>query len=174
MKFSSDRDARVIRQNRHHSNIQCRVKLFCTWLAIRMLFALLICAAGMLKATLSAQTALPFEVSNPKHINWSTDEAGRIYMSACELVARSIRPERPPRLVPKFVLVLGASEDETVRKGSRSEVRLKTWNPVRFAKAMVLMATREIFKDDDVEHLTRDTLITARASVSVGELKQKK
>jgi len=131
------------------------------------------CAVALLRGNGSAQAALPFEVVNPKHLNWSTDEAGRIYVSACELVARSIRPEKPPRLSPKFVLVLGANEDETIRKGATSEVRLKTWSPARFAEAMVVVTLREIFKNQDITNLTRDTLIAAQASVSVSELARK-
>lgn len=134
------------------------------------------CVVVLRGANATAQTTapLPFEVSNPKHLEWSTDEANRIYMSACELVARTIRPEKPPRLAPKFVLVLGTAENETLRSGPTAEVHLKEWNPARFAEAMVLMATREILKGEDVINLTRDTLMAAGASVSVTELKSRK
>jgi hypothetical protein len=133
----------------------------------------LICALAMMHGSVRAQAVVPFEVQNPKHLNWSTEEAVRIYSSACELVARSIRPEKPPRLSPRFVLVLGAREDETVRRGATSEVRLKTWNPARFAEAMVVVTLREIFKNEDITNLTRDTLIAAQASASVSELARK-
>src|SRR5579863_2152392 len=58
--------------------------------------ALLLGVLALLGVTASAQTSsqLPFDVSNPKHLDWPTDEANRIYASACELVARSIRPEK--------------------------------------------------------------------------------
>jgi hypothetical protein len=131
-------------------------------------------AGAQTSSASSSPLSLPFEVSNPKHLEWPTDEANRIYASACELVARSIRPEKPPRLAPKFVLVLGANADETLRNGTTAEIHLKKWNPARFAQAMVLMATREIFKTEDVMILTRDTLTAARASVSVNELERKK
>src|SRR5882724_4863650 len=72
-----------------------------------------------------AQDSLPFAVSNPKHQKWGMEEAGRIYLSACALVARTVRPERPPHLHPGFVLVLGAENDETVRTGTVSEIHLK-------------------------------------------------
>jgi hypothetical protein len=130
-------------------------------------------AVAGLAVSSHAQTGLPFEVSNPKHLKWSTEEADRIYASACELVARSIRPEKPPRLAPKFVLVLGAKEDSTVRDGDSSEVHLRTWDPARFAQAMVIVAMREVLRNEDVTHLTRDTLMAAQASVSVSELKRK-
>jgi hypothetical protein len=55
-----------------------------------------------------AQTsASPFTVTNPKHKKWPVDEASRIYLSACQYVARAIRPEKPPHLLPTFVLVFG-------------------------------------------------------------------
>jgi hypothetical protein len=136
------------------------------------------CITALLNTSVTAQTSstssLPFEVSNPKHLGWSTDEANRIYISACELVARTIRPEKPPKLAPKFVLVLGTSDNETLHSGPNAEVHLKEWNSARFAEAMVLMATREILKNEDVRSLTRDTLMAAGASVSVSDLKNRK
>jgi len=152
--------------------LDCRLPSAANW-RIGILAAL-ISTLATLSSSGRAQTSLPFEVSNPKHLNWSTEEADRIYSSACELVARSIRPEKPPRLEPKFVLVLGADADETVRDGTKSEVHLKKWNPAHFAEAVVLMATREILKREDVSHLTHDTLVAAGASVSVNELRRKK
>lgn len=135
-----------------------------------------ICMVALLEALSSAQTSTPllFEVSNPKHLALPADEANRIYSSACELVARSIRPEKPPRLAPKFVLVLGTDADETLRSGPTAEIHLREWNAARFAEAMVLMATREILKGEDIMNLTRDTLLAAQASVSVSELKRQK
>ena len=134
---------------------------------------LALCAILVLSVSACSQTTTHFEVSNPKKLQWSMDQAERIYASACELVAKSLRPEKPPRLAPKFLLVLGADQDEMLHNGTTAEIRLKSWNPARFAQAMVLMATREILKSDDLEHLTRDTLIAAGASVSVGDLKRK-
>jgi len=51
-----------------------------------------------------AQNTLPFEVSNPSNKKWSPAEASRIYDSACDVLARTIRPEKPPHLRPKFRL----------------------------------------------------------------------
>jgi hypothetical protein len=141
-------------------------------LTLRVVVTIIGVGAGLALSS-HAQSSLPFDVSNPKHLKWSTEEADRIYASACELVARSIRPEKPPRLVPKFTLVLGAKEDSTLRNGETSEVHLRAWNAGRFAEAMVLVAMREVLKSEDVTNLTRDTLIAAHASVSVNELKRK-
>jgi hypothetical protein len=120
-----------------------------------------------------AQNASPFVVSNPKHQKLPIEEASRIYDSACTLVARAIRPEQPPHLQPKFTLVLGAQNDEIVRDGAGSEVHLKTWNSVNFAQAVVMLASREILKTDDVRELVRAAVLSARASVSISELRQK-
>jgi hypothetical protein len=121
-----------------------------------------------------AQGSLPFEVSNPKHLKWPVAEAGRIYASACELVARAVRPERPPRLQPKFVLVLGAGANQIVRNDGTSEIHLTKWDPGQFAEAMVVLTTREVVKNEDVRELARSALIAAEATVSVSELKEKR
>ena len=164
----------------NHPARQAKLQSICTRQPLRGLaltVACFTCITALLNPSVPAQTsstALPFEVSNPKHLQWSTDEANRIYMSACELVARTVRPEKPPKLAPKFLLVLGTSDNETLRSGPIAEIHLKEWNPARFAEAMVLMATREILKTEDVVSLTRDTLVAAGASVSVSDLKSRK
>jgi len=185
MEFCSNRAIQAIVRKRSNNPVLLSTSQYVRRLAVNRrtlncrtmsALTLLVCGITMLGAGASAQTSpdLPFEVSNPKHLELPTDEANRIYSSACELVARSIRPEKPPRLAPRFVLVLGADANETLRNGALAEIHLKEWNPARFAEAMVLMATREILKNEDVMNLTRDTLMAAQASVSVSELKRKK
>ena len=129
-------------------------------------------AVALLCANCAGQTSPLFEVSNSKHIQWSAEEAGRIYSSASELVARTIRPERPPYLHPRFVLVLGTQENETIRKGDVSEIHLKSWKPENFAEAVVLMAIREVIKSDKVADLVRSTVVSAGTSVSVNDLRR--
>lgn len=119
-----------------------------------------------------AQSPLPFEVSNPKHQKLPIDEAGRIYISACSLAARTIRPERPAHLRPKFTLVMGAADDQMVRDEAGSEIHLKVWNPATFAQAVVILAAREILKNEDVEGIVRTAVLSAQASVSVNDLRQ--
>jgi hypothetical protein len=120
------------------------------------------------------QSAAPFGVSNPRNKKWPADEAARIYFSACDRVARTIRPADPPHLLPKFVLVLGAQSNETVREGKVSEVRLKDWDESAFAQAVVILAAREIISPEDMAHLKRDALTYARASVLVGDLREER
>jgi hypothetical protein len=127
-------------------------------------------ASGLAQSV--AQEAAPIGVSNPKNKKWPVEEATRIYFSACDRVARTIRPGNPPHLRPSFVLVLGAQNDETVRDGKVSEVRLKNWDPAAFAQAVVILAAREILSPDDLAHIAQDALTYARASVSVSDLRQ--
>ena len=126
---------------------------------------------AMITAMAMAQTPdLPVRVSNPKHKKWSVDEAQRIYFAACDRVARTVRPEKPPRLQPKFVLILGADDNEAVRVGNTAEVRLKEWNPGAFSDAVVVMASREILDPRQLASLGREALLSAEASASVNDL----
>jgi hypothetical protein len=133
--------------------------------AFGLVLALMLLSVGSL-----AQTALPFQVANPKHKQWPADEAARIYSSACELAARAIRPEQPPHLRPKFVLVLGADANETVRYGDVSELRLQKWESVKFAQAVVVMAIREVVPNDQIPGLVRSAVLSSQATVTAKEL----
>jgi len=125
----------------------------------------------MISALGVAQTSeLPFSVSNPKHKKWPVDEAERIYFAACDRVAKAIRPEKPPRLEPKFVLILGAAANEAVRVGNSSEIRLKDWNSGAFSDAVVVLAAREILDPHQLASLSHDALLSAEATVSVSDL----
>jgi hypothetical protein len=119
-----------------------------------------------------AQDALPFAVSNPKHKKWSAEEAGRIYYSACDLLARTIRPEKPPRLHPKFLLVMGADDNELVRTDTAVEIHLKAWDPDKFAEGVVVAATRELLQGDDLTKIARQSVSSAQATVSVVDLRK--
>ena len=133
-------------------------------------------AATMVAAvpTFAQNPDLPFTVSNPKHKKWPVEEAQRIYFAACERVARAIRPEKPPRLLPAFVLVLGSEKNEALRVGETSEIHLKEWNPTAFSQAVVVMAARAIFDNSQIASLSREALMSAQASVSVTELHEGK
>jgi len=59
-----------------------------------------------------------------------------------------------------------------VRDGVVSEIHLKSWNSTHFAEAVVLMATREVLKNEDVADIVRYAVISAQASASVRDLRQ--
>jgi len=137
------------------------------WLITTLCLLLLAASAGLAHA----QNGLPFEVSNPKNKKWSPTEAGRIYASACNLLARTVRPENPPQLHPRLVLVLGADADEYVRDGPVNQVRLKSWNPEKFAEAVVLGAVREVLRTDDLKRVAHESVSLADAAIPANELK---
>ena len=133
-----------------------------TWIALLV--------SMMSSMALAQSSDLSFSVSNPKHKKWPADEAQRIYVAACDRVARTIRPEKPPRLQPQFVLILGADHNEAVRIGKISEIRLKEWNPGAFSDAVVVMAAREVLDPRQLASLSREALLSAQATVSVADL----
>lgn len=116
---------------------------------------------------------LPFEVQNTKKQQWLPGEATRIYNSACELVARSIRPDNPPRLQPRFRLVLGADDNEFVRDGVVDEIRLKSWNPEKFAEGVVIVAIRDVLHAQDLEKIAHQSVVLADSTLDVRELRQR-
>jgi hypothetical protein len=135
-----------------------------------------ICLAVTLALLCAAAGAqdVPFEVSNPKHKKWPVEQAARIYRSACDLVARTVRPEKPPQLRPKFVLVLGADADQISRRDGLMEVRLKSWHPEHFAQAVVIMATEDIVRREDIPDIAHSALHSSEASISVEDLRQER
>jgi hypothetical protein len=131
-----------------------------------VLFLCLIVIAGRVIATAQTQApALPFEVSNPKNKQWSPAEANRIYSSACQLLARTIRPDKPPDLHPSFRLVLGARNDEFVRDGARVEVHLRNWQPEIFAQAVVAIAVRDLLQGDQLWQVAHQSVVVANSTV---------
>ncbi len=117
-----------------------------------------------------AQSTLPFEVSNPGNKKWSPAEASRIYDSACDLLARTIRPEKPPHLRPKFRLVLGADGNQFVNEDGTTEIQLKSWNPEKFAQGVVVVAVRDVLRADDLARVAHQSVSLAASTVSVHDL----
>ena len=120
-----------------------------------------------------SQNGAPFEVLNPKKQHWYRVEATRIYTSACDLVARSIRPDKPPHLEPRFRLVLGADDDEFVRAGAINEIRLKSWNPEKFAQGVVVVAVRDVLHPDDLAKIAHQSVVLADSTLDVRELRER-
>jgi hypothetical protein len=119
------------------------------------------------------QQTTMFDVKNPKNQRWYPVEARRIYTSACDLVARSIRPDAPPRLQPRFRLVLGADENEFVRDGRVNEIRLKSWNPEKFAEGVVIGAIRDLLHADELAKIAHQSVVLADSTLDVRELRER-
>jgi hypothetical protein len=131
---------------------------------------ILFCAVGLAHAQ---ESMLPFEVSNAKHKKWPEAQAARIYARACDLLARSIRPEKPPELHPKFVLVLGAEGNEYVRDTKTVEIHLKNWNPEMFAQGVMVVALRDLVQGQDLAKLAHQSVSLADSTIDVLELSRR-
>jgi hypothetical protein len=119
------------------------------------------------------QDILPFEVQNPHGRHWSSSEAMRIYTSACDLVARSIRPDKPPHLQPRFRLLLGADSDQFVRTDSVNEIQLKTWNPEKFAEGVVAVAIRDVLQNEDLLKIAHQSVVLANSTLDARKLQER-
>jgi hypothetical protein len=140
------------------------------------LWLVLICVAsagisvGQTQSQAQNSAALPFEVSNPQKKKWQPAEAHRIYNSACQLLARTIRPDKPPEAHPQFLLVLGTESDEFVRDGNRVEVHLRNWQPEMFAQAVVAVAVRDILQWNQLQKVAHESVQIANATVDAHDL----
>lgn len=141
-------------------------------------FAFGLCLVFVVSSTVGAaqtqnptQTSLPFEVSNPQNKKWPPAEARRIYSSACQLLARTIRPDKPPELHPQFRLVLGTENDEFVRDGAHVEVHLRSWQPEVFAQAVVAIAVRDVLQGDQLQRVAHQSVMLANATVDAHDLR---
>ena len=147
-------------------------------IALRIVHHVALYAAALLlfsaaPAWSQAQATAPFEVQNPKNQRWHPVEARRIYTSACDLVARSIRPDNPPHLEPRFLLVLGAEENEFVHDSRVNEIRLKSWNPETFAEGVVIGAIRDVLHADDLAKIAHQSVVLADSTLDVRELRER-
>ena len=133
-----------------------------------ILCSLLMCLA----LPMAAQTPLPFEISNPQNKKWEATEAVRIYSWACDLLARTIRPEKPPQLHPNFRLVLGADDDSFVHRDNRFEIHLKSWNPEKFSQGVVLVAVAGIVQADELNRVAHQSVSLANSTLDAREQKR--
>ncbi|MCI0348505.1 MAG: hypothetical protein L0Z53_03680 [Acidobacteriales bacterium] len=146
-----------------------------TYLLKTKRIALTILLVGaILSGSAFAQGDSLLSVRNPKNKNFPTAEATRIYESACLVVAREVRPEHPPLLQPRFTLVLGSDRDELVQHNLNAELHLKSWDREKFAQGVIVLAVREILKNDAVPKLSRRALAWTDAVVPMPELAEAK
>ena len=146
----------------------------CSFTSYTVLGFLLFIGAGsilsMAQARNQSRSDLPFAVSNPHDKKWSPAEAGRIYDSACQLLARTVRPDKPPALHPQFTLILGTEHDEFVRDGSHIEVHLRSWEPEMFAQAVVAIAVRELLQGDQLQKVAHESVLLANSTIDAHDL----
>lgn len=97
---------------------------------------------------------------------WPSDEANRLYLSACTAIQREFGGTRPVR--PHVTLVLGADKDEAL--WDRREIRLSKWNPDLFAQGVVLFAFEDLMPTEERKALARRAVNWAGSTVEVNAM----
>ncbi len=66
---------------------------------------------------------------------------------------------------------MGAEDDEFARNSGVKEIHLKSWDPAKFAEAVVLVSARDVVTSDDMEKIVHDSIAFDKESVSVNNMR---
>lgn len=124
--------------------------------ASRLTVVVLVLAAGCW-----AQNLLAVQVRGKQQ--WPTEEADKLYLSACSVVQREFGGARPVR--PQVTLVLGADKNEA--RLDRREIRLIKWNPYLFAQGVVAFAFEGLMPPDERLVVARRAMNWADSTVEI-------
>jgi len=94
---------------------------------------------------------------------WPSEDAEKVYLSACSAVQREFGSARSVR--PQFTLVLGADKNEAL--WDRREIRLVQWDPALFAQGVVVFAFEELMPPDKRIAVARRAVNWADATVEI-------
>jgi hypothetical protein len=108
-----------------------------------------------------AQNLLTVQVKDKQ--KWPTDEADKLYLSACFAVQREFGGSRSIR--PQITLVLGADKDEAIFDSR--EIRLIKWNPYLFAQGVVVFAFEDLMPPEDRLEVARRAVSWAAATIEI-------
>jgi len=75
---------------------------------------------------------------------WPTEEADKLYLSACSVVQQEFGTPQPVR--PRVKLVLGAESNKALI--DKREIRLTHWEPYLFTQGVVIFAFEELMGRD--------------------------
>lgn len=98
----------------------------------------------------------------------------RIFRETVREVAWQLNPERPPRIMARVTLRLGASgfTVETIEgRERRTIISMQEWDEFAFARMVARAARNGLFSDQELDRYARAGLARARAVASVQELK---
>ena len=108
-----------------------------------------------------AQNLLTVQVKDKQ--KWPTEEADKLYLSACSAVQREFGGSRSIR--PQITLVLGADRDEAIFDSR--EIRLIKWNPYLFAQGVVVFAFEDLMPPEDRLEVARRAVSWAAATIEI-------
>lgn len=102
-----------------------------------------------------AQAGELFEVSNPKHLQFNSEEAVRSYLQSVSEVETEYHLLH--HLTPKFALVLGVESNCIVWPNGKTsqggEIRLSRWDPRIFRQGVIALSINELLRPDNVARL---------------------
>ena len=97
---------------------------------------------------------------------WPTEDAQKIYLSACSVVQREFGGNRS--VAPQVILVLGADKNETWFQAR--EVRLKQWDGYSFAQGVVWLAFEDLMSSQQRLAIARRAVVWADSTVEIEQL----
>ena len=124
-------------------------------------------AALLLLTTISAgQDGLT--VRNETNQKWPSDEAEKIYFSACAVVQREFGASHELR--PRVTLVLGANKNNQGLYFKSREIRLAKWDRYMFAQGVAWLAFEDLMPQEQLLLVSKRAVAWADATVAVDQI----
>jgi hypothetical protein len=93
--------------------------------------------------------------------------AAKIYYYASAQVARTVNPDRPPKLLPRISLLLGAQDDGMSWNVADCQIRLKKWDEKLFAQGVAFAAATQQLSAKEIVQAADTALVFLNATTSV-------
>jgi len=121
-----------------------------------------------------AQAHELFEVSNPKHMQFNSEEAMKSYLQSVSEVEAEYHLLQ--HLTPKFALVLGVDRNSLVwpnyKTSQGAEIRLTRWEPRIFRQGVIALSINELLRPENVTRLELHIESIEEAVVDVRSLRK--
>jgi hypothetical protein len=117
---------------------------------------------------------IPCERSDKKPCEFDAVRAAKLYYYASAQVAREINPDRPPKLLPKISLLLGAKDNGVLWNVSECQIRLTKWDEEMFAQGVAFAAATQQLSAEQVMKAARTAVIFLNATVDKDSLRGEK
>lgn len=115
-----------------------------------------------------------FEVSNPKHLQFNSEEAVKSYLQSVSEVETEYHLLQHP--TPKFALVLGVDRNSLVwpegKTSQGAEIRLRRWDPRIFRQGVIALSINELMRPENVARLEQRIERVDEAVVDARDLRK--
>ncbi len=128
-----------------------------------------------LSSTQPTADALPFVVDNPKHLKFPVARARHIFEETVREMRFQLNASHPPEIELDVVLRLGQARDflETDEPSRRTNISMRKWDDVMFARMLTRAVRNSLFSDRDLDTFAITALRRVRSQVSVQELRER-